>query len=206
MKIYCFYLIKTELSNVEYPGIVQEEIFSIENIQCVLYAYTPNKEFKDLFIKMRNMKIFFEKNINLDKEEYENFYNNHKSQLLEYHSFNTKRVINNRYIPKPILVLSTLIESDHVLFYGEEYIDNILSDIISEDIIDYLNKHPLKESIMKVLNDVFIYDEIVNKIYPMEEINYDLYMIDDLSLFITLFSNTFKNNKGVIQNEDMEIL
>ena len=195
MKIYLFYLIKTEISNTDYPAINIDEIVGLEEKECVLYAYTPKKEYAKLFIEMRNMKLFFEKVIDMENDEYELFYNSHISQILDYHSFNTKKIVNGVYIPEQILVLCTMLESDHVLYYTEEYVDNIISGVLKEENIQYLLDHPLNKELDNILNDIFIYSDMVNKVYPMEEINYDSYMVDDLSLFIILFSNTFKKGK-----------
>ena len=195
MKVYCFYIVKNHISPKEYKAVMKDDIFKIGNNDCALYAYTPEKSSELYFISTRDMNLFFEKVIEMSRDDYEEFCEDHKEQLLEYHSFVSKKIVNNKYKSYNFQMLCTLLESDHILYYKEEIVMNYISDLFNDDIIDYINYHPFKKYIEKILDEFFLYDTISTKICPMEDINYDNFMIDDLSLYIKLFSNTFKRGE-----------
>ena len=192
MKIYCFYLVKKEIDTSKFLGVTTDKITFIGNNECALYAYTPAKESEIYFLETRNMDIFFEKIIEMDREDYEEFCENNKDQLLEYHTFVTKNIEHGVYKSKSIQILTTLIESDHIIFYKEEIVMDMISNLFLYDMLDVRKTLPFKKSIKKVLNEYFIYEELLYKVYPLEDMNYDKIFIDDLSLYIKLFSNTFK--------------
>ena len=139
------------------------------------------------------MNLFFEKVIDIDKEDYIEFCDNHKGQLLEYHTFQTKEVVNGNYMSMMAYVLCTTHESDCILYYKEGYTMDILSDILTDEFLDILEKVKFKKKISKALDNHLLLSEIASKVSPLEDINYDSFMIDELSLYIKLFSNTFKN-------------
>ena len=58
--------------------------------------------------------------------------------------------------------------------------------------LDILSTIRFKKKVRKALNDIFLLSEIKDKIYPKEDINYDLLVIDEISLYVKLFSNTLR--------------
>jgi len=128
----------------------------------------------------------------MDREEYEEFYEEHTDQVLEFSSFNSKRLINGKYSTYSSQLLCTRMESDLIIFYKEEMVMEYISGLLSDDIIEYLSHHPFNKELSYVLDEYFLYTDILSKVHPMEDINYDNFLVDDLSLYIKLFSNTFK--------------
>lgn len=195
MKIYCFYLVRKFINTNVYKGVYSDDVESIDGKEIALYAFTPEKESAKYFRKTRQMDLFYEKVLEMNREEYNEFCDDNKAYLLEYHTFNTKSIINNKYNVLMAYVLCTTIESDCILYYKEDYVLEILSDILTDEFTEILSKIKFKDKIEKKLNDIFLLSEIMNKVYPLEDINYDLFVIDELSLYIKLFSNTLKTNK-----------
>lgn len=193
MKIYCFYLVKNHISPSKYKAVIQDEIINIGGNECVLYAYTPEKSSELYFLATRNMEIFFEKVIDISREEYEEyFYEDHKDQVLEFNSFNSKKLVDGKYKTYSTQLLCTRAEADMIIYYKEDLVMDCISEILNDDILEYLSCHPFHESLTKVLDDYFMYTDIMSKVQPMEDINYDNFIVDDLSLYIKLFANTFK--------------
>lgn len=192
MKIYCFYLVKKHISPKKFKAVLKDDIVSIGDNECVLYAYTPEKSSETNFLSTRNMEIFFEKIIEMSREDYEEFFENHMDQVLEFNVFNSKRVVDGRYKSCPTHVLCTRAEADSILYYKEETVLDYLSDFLPDSMIEFLIYHPLNKKLRNIMNELFLYNDIVSKIRPMEDINYDNFIVDDLSLYIKLFSNTFK--------------
>ena len=192
MKIYCFYLVKNKIDVNDYPVLYKDDVIQLDGKEVALYAFTPEKDSELYFLETRNMDIFYEKIINMDREEYEEFCDDNKERLLEYHAFNTKSIINKKVHVMMTYVLCTTIESDCILYYKEEYALDYVSDILNDEMLDILSTIRFKKKVRKALNDIFLLSEIKDKIYPKEDINYDLLVIDEISLYVKLFSNTLR--------------
>lgn len=52
-----------------------------------LYAFTTDKKQRDLFRKMRKMDAFIEMKSHIEKDEYVEFANNHRGQLLDFYKY-----------------------------------------------------------------------------------------------------------------------
>lgn len=192
MKIYCFYLVRKHISTKKYKAVLQEEITMIGDNECVLYAYTPEKSSELYFLATRNMEMFFEKVVEMDREDYEDYYEEHKEQVLEFNAFNSKQLIDGKYKTYSTQLLCTRAEADLILFYKEDLVMEYISALMDDRILEYLSTHPFNKHLSYILDEFFMYTDILSKIEPLEDINYDNFMVDDLSLYIKLFSNTFK--------------
>ena len=192
MKVYCFYLVKNKIDTLEFIAIDSEDVVNSGDKDIALYAYTPEKESREYFLKTRNKNLFFEKVIELDKEDYIEFCDTHKSQLLEYHAFTTKTLVNGNHMSMMMYLLCTTSESDCILYYKEDFTMNVISEILTDEFLELLEKVKLKKKIRKALDDIFLLSEVMTKVFPLEDINYENLTIDELSLYIKLFSNTFK--------------
>ena len=186
--IYCFYLVKTHIDINEYIGVKADTINESDTHEYSLYAFTPDVNIASLFMKMRDMDIFYYKVIKIDKDEYEEFCSEHEDYLLEYHLFITKGITDGKYSVNNEYVLCTKSESESIIFYGESHLFNILDDDW------YINKSygiielDFNKKLSKVLNKYFYYDDMIN---ICKEITEEMYgYIDQLALFIRLFSNT----------------
>lgn len=195
MKIFCFYLIKEKISRSEFPGLNSEYITPINGKEIALYAFTPNRSVANDFIKSRNKKLFFQKTVEMSKADYEEFCDEYKDCLLEPHTYNTKVLVDGKYHTKMLMMYSTLNESDCIIFYKEEYVMRYISDILDDNYFNALKGRVFKKKIKSVLDNIFLYDSIVTKIEPMEDINYDNFIVDDIALYIKLFLNTFKEKR-----------
>lgn len=192
MKIYCFYLVRKHISPKKYRAVLKEDIVDIGGNECVLYAYTPEKSSELYFLATRNMEIFFEKVIEMDRQDYEDFYEDHQDQVLEFNAFNSKRIVDGKYSSYTTQLLCTRMESDLIVYYKEELVIDYMTGLMDDNIIEYLSCHPFNKQLAYVLDEFFLYTDIMMKIHPLEDINYDRFIVDDLSLYIKLFSNTFK--------------
>ena len=192
MKVYCFYLIQNRIDTNKFKGVFSDDIYELNGKEIALYAFTPEKESRKYFIQTRDMDIFYEKVIEMDRKDYEEFCDENKAHLLEYHTFNTKKIIDKKYSVYMAYVLCTTVESDCILYYKEDYVFSIMSDILTDEVIEYLSTVRFKKKIRKVLDDTFLLSELINKVYPLEDINYDVLNIDEISLYVKLFSNTLK--------------
>lgn len=191
MKIYCFYLVKKHISTNKYKAILKTDIENVGGNECVLYAYTPDKSSRLYFITTRNMDLFYEKVIEMSREEYEDFYEEHTEQVFEQYTFISKKLVDDSFKSYTSLMLCTRAEADCILYYKEEQVMEYLTNLLDDDIISYLETHPFKSKLKYVLDEFFLYTDIMAKVHPMEDINYDNFTIDELSLYIKLFSNTF---------------
>lgn len=193
-KVYMFYLSLPEIDSKEYKGVLSDyiikSIVSGNNNDVALYAFTPCREFRDYFNKTRDMTKFKEVLHVMEDDEYEEFYDENKTIAIDYHGFNVKKIRDNIYNMDYESMLCTEVEADYILYYREEYIMYYLSRILDDEYFEYIGKRKFKSKIWKVLVDIFLYEDIVYKIAPMEDVNIDTVIIDDLSLYIKLFSNT----------------
>lgn len=196
MKVYCFYLVKDEISRSEFPGLNSEYISSINGKEIALYAFTPNKKVAKDFSKSRSHELFFRKILTMTKEDYIDYCDEYNDCLLEPHTYNTKVIYDGCFHTKSIMMYSTMNESDCIIFYKEEYIMNYISRILDNQYFEDMKGVVFKRKIKEILDDVFLYESIVNKIAPMEDINYDNFVIDDIALYIKLFFNTFREKRG----------
>lgn len=196
MKIHCFYLYMKAIDPKKFYGIHADTIMSTEEYDYSLYAFTPEKESVDYFKSTRNMNLFFEKIIEIDRGDYEDFCEEHKDHLLEYHAFQTKKYYNKIVIQKMVEVLCTTLEADCILYYSEEKLEQYITDALTENLISLHDRKAFKKPILKILNKVFIMNDLINVVYPSEEIPFSVYDIDELGLYCKMFSNTFINMRG----------
>ena len=192
MKVYCFYLIKNEIEVREFHGIVKDDIHRLYDKDIALYAFTPSKESEAFFLETRDNTLFFEKIVEMTHEEYEEFCEEHKECLIEYHSFNTKKIINGKYKVDSLMMLCTLAESDCIIYYKEEYAMKIISDILDDQYFNLIEGKSFNKKIKRILDKMFLYEDILSKVNPLEDINYENFIVDDVALYVKLFSNTLK--------------
>ena len=198
MKLYCFYLCKETIDTKEYPAVLADLINNVNNMQVALYAYTPDKEVAKYFRDTRDMSIFIERTLNVKKDDYENFCDNHGyKQLLEIHIFSTKIVKDGVYDKNLVKLLCTQAESDEILYNSDYYLYDIIDMISPDESINFMLMHGIKyqKDIEKALR-LLMYDSLIRLTYPSEIDNFEGNVIDDIGLFIKLFGNTFNNKKG----------
>ena len=195
-KVYCFYLVVDEEEVDDYHACDEYDWKKISPLAIILYAFTPDKEMAKYFRNTRNMKKFYEKVYKFETSaEYNDFYNKYNHYILEYHGFVSKKIENGIYKSTMENIICTAGEAGCILYYKEEYLIDELEQVLTDPVIEMLTKVKFKDKLSKILNDLFLLSSVCNKIEPLEDINYDELNIDELSLYIRLFSNTL-NNKG----------
>ena len=200
MKIHLFYIIKNNIDLNKYHAVYLEKLQEIGDLTVALYAFTPEKYVAKDFKKLRKKKLFFEKVVDMEREEYEEFCDDNEDALIEYHAFNTKKLESDgKYHCREVVMLATRAEYDSILFYKEEYVLRVLSETLDDKTMEFIDKHHFKKKLENIMNEYFIYDSVVNRIAPLEDLNMDEFIVDDLALYIKLFSNTFKKKRwGVL--------
>lgn len=191
MKIFCFYLYGTTESIKKYDAILKDDIIiEHENLAHCLYAFTPAKDIADFFQITRKSDIFYRKEIEIDREDFESFCSDYQLYLLEYHLFSNKVVDETgRITTDGVYLLTTTLESDLVLYNGQERFYDIISN--SCESLAFLNAYTFKKDICKALNDLCKFDELTESTYPREDDDISSLTINGLSLYCHLFSNTY---------------
>ena len=189
--VYVFYLVKDFINPDKYPGIIVDEIQEKDNMWYALYAFTDVKAYAKLFRHTRKKSLFHEKQFQMSKEEYVKFCDKYDSHLLANHTYITKEIVDGTIVTAYPRVLSTRIECDEILFYPEMYISNYLDiDTLTDKEFDMLfHSDVLLSSYKDAIESLFLYD-ILCKLYQIEETENDLYIIDELGLYIRLYGNT----------------
>lgn len=187
--VYCFYIIKEEISPTEYPGIKMDTIIDCDDYQYSLYAFTPDFRIASLFMEMRDMDVFYKKILKLEKDEYNEFFEEYQDYLLEYHVFSTKIIENDNYVADSINLLCTKFESDNILFYSKNHIYDILNNDWNIQGEPGICDIKFNDKILGVLNEYFYYEDILSSCKDVSDENSGI-QLDHLQLFIRLFSNT----------------
>jgi hypothetical protein len=208
MKIYAFYLHSKIIDPSEFRGVDSELIiYENKNYEYALYAFTPMKEIRDIFVNTRDMSIFFEKVIEIPREDYEEFCDGHDPALLDIHGMKTSCDVDGVIYPTCIPVLCTTYEADSILYYKYDILEDLLL-VPSEN-----------GNVWKGLNHLkYSYRKLLDKRYPLGYLLYQLdcpremlnlpgkFELDEVALFAHLFRNTFKQKGSRIPNEGLEIL
>lgn len=208
MKIYTFYLHSENIDSLEFKGVDTDLIIhENNNYDHALYAFTPMKEMRDIFVNTRDMSIFFEKVIEVAREDYEDFCDEYDSALLDIHVMKTSCDVDGIIYSTCIPVLCTTNESDSIIYYKCDILEDILLEPFENDnLLKGLRR--LKDKYIKILNRRFSVYYILSQLEcPVEILDIpSRFEIDEVALFSHLFRNTFKKKGNKIPNEGLEIL
>lgn len=162
-----------------------------------LYAITNNKEFAKKFKKERDMNKFVVRSTNETKESYAEFANNNLSYVLDYRTFITKTITENKkYTTTDVKILST--------FYEQQCCDSNIQVMEALDTSEWRDAIPYKVYKKKIEEALRVLEYVAHyKVYTLEfsgryvDPNDDDYSApdiwyDELGLFIKLFRHTFK--------------
>lgn len=197
MKVYCYYIYGQNILVDEYPGVKADTIKRDSNgYEYSLYAYTNKKEFAKFFKETRNMDIFFEKIFEVSKEDFESFCDSNQAYLLEEHIFTIRGIENDRFIEKPYKMVCTTMEYDSVCYSEHNIFDDMLYNLIGNigEFIDMVELFiPDLQQALRILH----YESFKNYYVPTDIYDQDLeydndLMLDQFKLYISLFTNTFK--------------
>ena len=161
-----------------------------------LYAFTNKKKRAKVFENQRKMDLFFKKVIDINDAEYSNLANEYRGSLLEYFSFITKDIRTGLYTIKYVDILCTMneyqnsAEDNSDLYIYEEGFwysapDPAILKSELKDALSYLD-YNISYMLFNPKNNP-LYDNIIDS---------DQYAspdsrVDELSLFVKLYNNTF---------------
>lgn len=189
MTVYCFYYYSTDSesdNSLILPILTSKKSDNGETILFTLYACTSEKEFATQFRKTRNMDKFFEKRLDLTKEEYNRFYNDYSDRFLEDNVYLTV----TKGEKHPVVILSTGVEHDTVVLDAQSLMYERLYDL--DPWIYEFKSHHFVHKISKLLKRYFMFDEILEWANPYEEIPFNKFYIDEASVYVYLFKFTYK--------------
>lgn len=160
-----------------------------------LYAFTNKKEYANKFEEDRDMKKFVKADvIDIDKEDYLDFANSNKDQLLDYYKYETKFVDeNNTFDIGVVTVLSTYSEYAGC---SREAVEDMLFDVsLFETIPDYrMFTKDIKKS-LRTLEFISMY-KIMKNNPIMDDVDDDFaapdVVPDEFKIFISLYQYLFK--------------
>ena len=193
MKIYCFYLCKEKIECDKFLAVADCDIRNHNGFETYFYAFTPDKFVAKYFKKTRNMELFYEKVINMSRDEYENdFYNEYSERCIEEHLFVTKGKENGFYVRKDVKILAPTAEADMILDFsgillekfaiGERFYE---SGYIEFNYPVKLFKDPIIQRIILAFKEN--YETGFYNLMTPNYMDYDLY-----TLYIRVFGNTLK--------------
>lgn len=191
--VYCFYLLdKEEITPEKYPGVISDTV-SIENgFFFSLYAYTKEKKLRNHFKKTRDMTKFIEKVIYMEPKTYEEFMDQYSEYILESHSILTKQKIDGVYTKTMANLKCTSIEFEDITTLKDFYISDIFGNSLNLPMILMITNNVFQKKLMEALVDILGVDSLITDwVVPMEEITRHTDEVDELSLYIELFANTY---------------
>ena len=181
MKIYKYYIIPEEDS---------------ADRKYELYAFTSIKDYAERFELERDMKRFLKGDVtDIDKEDYMEFANNNRGNLLDEFSYESTGVKeDNSIVVDTVYVLSTYNEYQECK--GDSAGDYILAPDLFENApyIKVFSKSIIKS--LKVLEYSSLYKLLSTKpkLYDDNDDFYDAPMItiDEFNIFLNLYGKLFK--------------
>ena len=143
-----------------------------------LYAYTIVKEYRDIFRNQRNMKLFKESSLKMDKYELSVFENkNYKKKI--YQDF--------LYDGKTDIVIYATTEESNSLSESCMYITNIMNSV-KDEVAKYCIKEKYLKSILKLTEKIILKDNDKDK---------GIINVNTFKLFYHLFRNTFSEYSDI---------
>ena len=201
-KIYLFYLHADEINGNLYPGCTVDDIKMINGQYVSFYGWTPNKQVRKQFKKLRNMDLFYEQTYEVDDCELEKFANKNSDTLIEDRLLTTKCNDNGVYKRDVVFVLSTQREIDYVVFQKSTIFDGLINlDAIPFN-VGFLMPESFSGKFRKAMS-FFCFDDIVSMITQKKrDVEFDNFkritllenevIGDHFALFIHIFQNTYK--------------
>ena len=200
MKLHLFYLIGSSFDELaDEKGVNADSIEKIDDDRYyTLYAFTHKKYNAKKFMSDRNMDKFLYKTTEIDKLQFEIFCEANVDHFLDIRDVKCQKCIKNTIGRTDVGILCTNIEYDQLYIYGYEnfyeILDDITTDILTEEVLENLIFHVLKDKYLHPLTRVLLMDEII-PFHPYEE-DKEIFTVNEFELFIRLFSNTLNMKEG----------
>lgn len=201
-KIYLFYLFDepNKMKPKIYPAIDDLNIINNNNLSYVLYGWTPNKNVRNQFKKLRDMYKFKESVHEISKEDFDKFSDENSDTFLEERLVTTKQIENGFTKSYKIRILTTKKELDIMIFDELSILRNQLENVISKDV--YVRSNYFINKYRNML-EFFKLDDILLTAYPLDESDcppFNLFMSDNLAIYSHLYQNTYRKD---IDNENL---
>ena len=192
-KVHIFYLRDSIIDPDSYIAVISDMIKGEDGKQVYMYAFTDNKKYAKEFRRTRDMSKFVEKIYTMNDDVYRDFTSLYSDIDYYPQTIWTQKEIDGKNIGLTVNIGMTVIEYEQLTTFGENWIANLLT--IPEDIVEFIDKVGFKNPYKKILNSVFFLDSyIADSIYPTEYVFDAEVRIDELELFVKLFSNVIKKD------------
>lgn len=193
-----FYIFTKEDNNLsEYSAIFPSKIKKKNGITYALYAWTKSKKDAEIFRKTRNMKLFFEKIIHIQKEDLEDFENKFEEERLSVFNYRGFGIGKENIRICYYQILTTTYEYDFMFECGVNLFEEAMNEI---DINLLLNLHHIiKGSIYQKIHQYFDFENIYEYQVPIDEYPWRNYNFNQFESYIEMFKNTYKTG-GVYKN------
>lgn len=212
MKVYMFYIYGDKIYNKSYVAISDNTIDVSSNVPYALYAFTNNKEYSKKFKEYRNMKIFFEKVVKMTKEEYKELKEKYVECELNEILYKHPTLQDSYYSTCDLMyILSTNLESDRIRFESNYYISKIFDKIKST--LTYIEPDDFIPNISYVLKNVFEYNGMINWLDMIDDIPFDMCIVNEVAMYAYLYENTYKKGRvieciytGSLRNQTLQMM
>ena len=182
MKLYAFYYKTDDINKIPSSLSIKASGVLI-NRGSVLYAITKSKEYRDIFIKQRNMDLFDMKTIVVDDEiEMDKLYDEFEYGVLEMNPFTTISSVKNKVRKsEQVMMLTTSDEYEYIMSVG-------LSDAIIK-ITQYIHSvyktfnKPLRKALFKTLKCDSFKD--IDRV--IDQYEYESLDIDEFGIFCMMY-------------------
>lgn len=164
-------------------------IFYLKEKPNQVYAYTTDKEIKNLFLDLRNPKAFHMEKLTMDEFEFSMFANNHKDEKM-----NIEDMAISLKSGGPYLKVATT--STEQKLCAEKYyqLDHEMEDLYRGLILHSSIKGKYKKAIEYLLDTTY------DMKYPGGVQNTS--RCNEFALFIHLFKDTMRNPKSIIVGDE----
>lgn len=202
MKVYAFYIFSnTSLS--DYYAVLPNDVKYSHGFSYALYAWTKSKKEAKIFKQTRNMNIFLEKILTMDKETFEQFEETYDDERLDFHHYKGFGMNGEKIQKVYYQVLSITKEYDLVSFYGYDRFEETMSDFDESFIVGL--KKIIKSSIYNKIESYFDFENISSYQVPLDEYLWRDYVLNQLEIYNDMFKNTYEEG-GVYKNAMLSLL
>lgn len=200
VKLHLFYLTDKYITTKDYPvaNMKEKTYDDYTDSEYVLYAYTLDKDMAKVFSSWRDPRKFMHKVMKVSEDEYNRLSNEWPQQKLIDYALVKKDIKDDSFVGTHMYLTMTSAEARYILEYRYELLIEQLKIGIHDDIDIYAFLGSLLDD-----EDEFIFREIFplslihERDYPLDEYSIEDIEVDELSLFLTYFGNTFSSGGAV---------
>ena len=194
MKLFLIYIKSEHIQ--DYKGVIVDMIHHIGEYDYSLYAVTSSKSLLNDFMSTRSKDLFYIKEKNVCKEDYNDITSRFNTITLDDNVFMTKSIDKNGLIStKSVKVVSTCFEKDLIVDDEVYYIPDKVDQLCDDDLIyNILMYTPFNIELKYALNEILSLNDFISEGAPKEDWSWGMsaFNIDELNLFIKEFGNTLE--------------